>query len=163
MQIDKSIEVEVPLSTAYNQWAQFEEFPRFMEGVKQVRQLDDKRLEWIAEIGGRSVTWLAEITSQEPDLRIGWRSIGGAANSGVVNFEALGPSRTRVRLNLQFAPEGAVESAGGALGVVSKRVAGDLERFKQYIEARGRETGAWRGEIHPRGDEGRTGHASAGR
>jgi uncharacterized membrane protein len=162
MQVDKSIEVDVPVSTAYNQWTQFEEFPRFMEGVKQVRQLDDKRLEWRAEIAGREVVWNAEITSQEPDQRIGWRSTSGATNSGVVTFETLGPSRCRVRLNLQYEPEGAVETAASAVGVVTKRVTGDLERFKQYIEARGRETGAWRGEIHPKGDEGLSDARGAG-
>jgi uncharacterized membrane protein len=147
-QIEKSVEVDVPVSVTYNQWTQFEDFPRFMEGVKEVKQLDDKRLRWRAEVAGKDVEWLAEITSQEPDRRIGWKSIGGAMNSGVVLFEPLGPSKTRVTLNLQYEPEGAVENTGSALGVVSARVGGDLKRFKEFIEERGRATGGWRGEIH---------------
>ena len=146
--IEESIEVDVPVSTAYNQWTQFEDFPRFMEGVKEVRQLDDKRLVWHAEIAGKDVEWTAEITQQEPDRRIGWRSTSGAANAGSVTFEPLGPSRTRATLRLEYEPEGASEKTGAALGLVKARVHGDLERFKDFIEERGRETGAWRGEIH---------------
>ena len=148
MQVEKSIEVDVPLRTAYNQWTQFEEFPRFMEGVKEVRQLDDKRLHWKAEIAGKDVEWNAEIMSQEPDKRIGWKSTSGAVNSGVVTFESMGLNKTRVLLNIQYEPEGAVETTGAAVGMVSARVSGDLDRFKKYIESRGSETGAWRGEIH---------------
>jgi uncharacterized membrane protein len=145
--IEESIEVEVPVTTAYNQWTQFEDFPRFMEGVKEVRQLDDKRLVWRAEIGGKDVEWTAEITQQEPDRRIGWRSTSGAANAGSVTFAPLGPSRTRATLRLEYAPEGLQEKTGDALGLVRRRVAGDLERFKEFIEERGNATGAWRGEI----------------
>ena len=145
--IEESIEVDVPVSTAYNQWTQFEDFPRFMEGVKEVRQLDDKRLIWRAEIAGKDVEWTAEITQQERDRRIGWRSTSGAANAGSVTFEPLGSNRTKATLRLEYEPEGAAEKTGAALGLVKARVHGDLERFKDFIEDRGRETGAWRGEI----------------
>lgn len=146
--IEKSIEVEVPVRTAYNQWTQFEEFPRFMKGVKSVEQLDDKRLHWRAEIAGKDVEWTAEITHQEPDRHIGWRSTAGAGNAGSVKFETLGASRTKVTLRLDYEPEGAVEKTGSALGIVKERVDGDLSRFKEFIERRGSETGSWRGEIH---------------
>jgi uncharacterized membrane protein len=146
--IEKSIDVNVPLSTAYNQWTQFEEFPLFMEGIEEVRQLDDKRLHWRAKIGGKQEEWDAEIVEQVPDQRVAWRSTSGAPNSGVVTFESLGTATTRVYLQLEYTPQTAVESAGDAAGVLSRRVEGDLRRFKEYIESRGAETGAWRGEIH---------------
>jgi uncharacterized membrane protein len=145
--IEKSIDVNVPVRPAYNQWTQFEEFPRFMEGVEHVRQLDDKRLHWKATVGGKTKEWDAEITEQRPDERIAWRSRGGANNAGVVTFHRLSDSTTRVMLQLEYDPEGVVENVGDAVGVVSARVKGDLERFKEFIESRGRETGAWRGEI----------------
>ncbi len=157
--IERSIDVEVPIRTAYNQWTQFEDFPKFMEGVKEVRQLDDKRLSWRATVGGKEKTWEAEITEQIPDDRIAWRSRAGAPNAGVVTFHRLADQRTRIMLQLEYTPEGAVESVGDAVGVVSARVHGDLERFKQFIEERGRETGAWRGEI-PRKDDAATRRAS---
>jgi hypothetical protein len=146
--MEKSIEVNVPVRTAYNQWTQFEEFPRFMEGVREVQQLDDRRLHWHAVIGGKEKHWDAEIVEQEPDRRLIWRSTSGAENAGAVGFESLGGDRTRVTLRLDYDPEGAVENVGDALGLVSARVEGDLRRFKQFIESRGAETGAWRGEIH---------------
>ncbi|HKO24563.1 MAG TPA: SRPBCC family protein [Chloroflexota bacterium] len=146
--IEKSIDVNVPLRTAYNQWTQFEEFPRFMEGIEEVQQLDDKHLHWRASIGGKQEEWDAEIVEQVPDQRVAWRSTSGAPNSGVVTFESLGAGTTRVNLQLEYTPQNAVESAGDAMGVLSRRVEGDLQRFKEYIEARGAETGAWRGEIH---------------
>ena len=145
--IEKSIEVDAPLSTVYNQWTQFEEFPRFMEGVKEVRQLDDKRLHWKAEIGGKDKEWDAEIYRQEPDRAIAWRSTSGAPNGGEVMFSSAGGNRTRITLTLSYDPEGLIENVGDALGAVSMRVQGDLNRFKKFIENRGRETGAWRGEI----------------
>jgi uncharacterized membrane protein len=145
--IEKSIDVDVPVRTAYNQWTQFEEFPRFMEGVREVRQLDDKTLRWRAEIGGKEQEWSAEITEQIPDDRIAWRARVGTRNAGVVTFHRLGDSRTRLMLQLEYDPQGVVENVADALGVVSRRVEGDLRRFKEFIEARGRETGAWRGEI----------------
>ena len=146
--INKSIDVNVPVRTAYNQWTQFEEFPRFMEGVEQVRQLDDKRLHWRANIAGKTQEWDAAITEQTPDRVVAWRSTSGAPNGGIVRFEPLGDSRTRVNLELEYDPQGFVENVGDALGFVSRRVEGDLERFKTYIESRGSETGGWRGEIH---------------
>ena len=145
--IEETIEVGVPVRTAYDQWTQFEEFPRFMEGVREVRQLDDKRLAWRAEIGGKEKSWDAEISEQIPDARIAWHSIGGAHNAGVVTFHRLSDTRTRVMLQLEYEPEGMVENVGDFLGATGARVAGDLERFKQFIESRGRETGAWRGKI----------------
>ena len=145
--IEKTIEVNVPVRTAYNQWTQFEEFPRFMEGVKEVTQLDDTRLHWKAEIAGQGKEWDAEITEQTPDQRIAWTSRGGAINGGVVTFHRLSDARSKVMLQLEYAPQGVVENAGDALGVVSLRVQGDLERFKEFIEQRGRETGGWRGQV----------------
>ena len=145
--IRESVEVEVPLSTAYNQWTQFEEFPRFMEGVESVHQLDASRLLWKAEIGGKTVEWQAKITEQIPDMRVAWRSVSGAKNAGSVTFDRLGDQRTRVHLELEYEPEGLVENVGDFLGVVSRRARGDLARFKEFIERRGHETGAWRGRI----------------
>jgi uncharacterized membrane protein len=146
--IEQSIDVNVPVRTAYDQWTQFEEFPRFMEGVREVRQLDDKRLAWCAEVGGKEKRWEAEITEQIPDARIAWRSRTGANNAGVVTFHRLDDQKTRVMLQLEYDPEGVVENVGDAVGVVSSRVRGDLARFKDFIEQRGRETGAWRGSIN---------------
>ena len=145
--IEKSIEVNVPVRTAYNQWTQFEEFPRFMEGVKEVTQLDDTRLHWKAAIAGQEKEWDAEITEQTPDQRIAWTSRGGAINGGVVTFHRLSDARSKVMLQLEYAPQGVAENVGDALGVVSLRVQGDLQRFKEFIETRGRETGAWRGQV----------------
>jgi uncharacterized membrane protein len=143
----KSVEVNVPVRTAYNQWTQFEEFPKFMEGVEQVRQLDDKRLHWKAKVGGKTEEWDAEITEQKPDDRVAWRNTSGAENAGVVTFHYLDENRSRVTLQMQYDPEGIVETVGDKLGFVNRKVEGDLERFKNFIEDRGRETGAWRGEI----------------
>ena len=145
--IEKSIRVAVPLTTAYNQWTQFEDFPRFMEGIEAVRQLDDTHLHWVAKIAGKQKEWDAEITEQTPDERIAWRSVGGAANSGLVEFRPLGAQETEVRVKMGYEPEGVVEKAGDAIGAPERRVEGDLERFKKFVESRGRETGAWRGEV----------------
>ena len=146
--IEKTIDVECPVRVVYNQWTQFEEFPRFMAGVKEVTQLDETHLHWQAEIWGKDKEWDAEITEQAPDTRISWRSISGAKSAGTVRFEPLDLDRTRVRLVMAYEPEGAVENVGDALGVLSVRVQGTLEDFKKFIEERGRETGAWRGEVH---------------
>jgi uncharacterized membrane protein len=145
--IEKSIDVHVPVRTAYNQWTQFEEFPRFMEGVQEIRQLDDKRLHWRANVGGKQKEWDAVITEQLPDQRIAWRNTDGTANAGVVTFHRLNDKTTRVMLQLEYDPEGIVENVGDMIGVVSTRVQGDLQRFKEFIEQRGSETGAWRGKI----------------
>src|SRR5262245_42074591 len=146
--ITKSIELDVPVRMAYDQWTQFEHFPRFMEGVEEVRQLDAKSLRWRAKVGGRVVEWDAEIYEQIPDDRIAWRSRSGARNEGVVRFESLSPDRTRISLDLVVAPQGFTEKLGDVMGAVSSRVEGDLRRFKEFIESRSVETGAWRGEIH---------------
>jgi uncharacterized membrane protein len=146
--VEKSIVVNVPVRTAYDQWTQFEEFPQFMEGIEEVRQLDDKRLHWRANIAGKDVAWEAEIGEQSPDKYISWRSTTGAHNAGAVGFMEDGTDQTRVTLRLEYEPEGFFETVGSALGFVDNRVEGDLERFKTFIESRGQETGAWRGEIH---------------
>jgi uncharacterized membrane protein len=145
--IEQSVEVDVPVRTAYNQWTQFEEFPRFMDGVQEVRQTNDTRLHWIAKIAGVQREWDAQITEQTPDQRIAWKATSGVQNDGVVSFHRLDDGRTKVMLQLEFDPEGFVEKAGDALGIVRARTHGDLERFKDFVEARGRETGAWRGEV----------------
>ena len=145
--IEKSIEINVPVRTAYNQWTQFEDFPRFMEGVKHVKQLDETHLHWKAEIGGKEKEWDAEITEQIPDTRIAWRSRDGAQNAGVVTFHRLSDSTSKVMLQMEYDPDGVLENVGDVAGMVSQRVVGDLERFKRYIESRGQETGAWRGTV----------------
>jgi uncharacterized membrane protein len=146
--IEKTIEVAAPLDKVYNQWTQFEDFPEFMEGVEEVTQLDDKHLHWVAEIGGKKKEWDAEIYEQVPDQRVAWRSTTGAGNAGIVEFRPRDKDHTEVTLKLDYEPEGVTEKVGDALGVVSQRVAGDLARFKEFIQSRGTETGAWRGEIH---------------
>jgi uncharacterized membrane protein len=146
-EIRESIEVNVPVSTAYNQWTQFEEFPSFTENVESVTQLDDTHLRWVAEIGGRREEWKAEITQQEPDRIIAWRSIEGRENGGMVRFEPLGPDRTRIEVTMAWEPEGLVEAAADKVGVTDRAVIVDLERFKELIESRGVESGAWRGEV----------------
>ena len=145
--IEQSVEVNVPLQTAYNQWTQFEEFPEFMDGIESVTQLDDTHLRWIAEIGGEREEWQAEIVEQRPDERVAWRAVEGKGNAGVVTFHKIDPDTTRVMLQLDWEPEGMKEKIGSALGRDSGRVKGDLERFKEMIEGRGVETGAWRGEV----------------
>lgn len=145
--VEKSIEVNLPVRPVYNQWTQFEEFPRFMEGVEEVRQLDDTHLHWKVNIDGKTEEWDAVITSQVPDREIAWRSTSGAENAGNITFTPIGPDRTRVTAAIGYEPEGIVEKAGDKLGVVSRRVEGDLERFKDFIESRGIATGAWRGEV----------------
>ena len=147
--VERSIEIQCPLRTVYNQWTQFEEFPHFMEGVTRVTQLDEKRLHWEAEIAGKHKEWNARIVDQVPDQRIAWESEGGELIAGVVTFEPSpsSPDFTRVNVQLAYDPEGFVESLGDVLGVVSRRVEKDLENFKQFIEDRRQETGAWRGTI----------------
>ena len=145
--ITKSIDVNVPVRTAYNQWTQFEEFPRFMEGVEEVKQIDDTRLHWVANIGGKRKEWYAKITEQVPDQRIAWRDEGGAKNSGVVVFHPIDQNKTRITVRVDYEPEGMTEKTGDMIGVVSRRVEGDLDRFRDFIEERGRETGGWRGTV----------------
>jgi uncharacterized membrane protein len=145
--VEKSIDVNVPVRTAYNQWTQFEEFPRFMEGVQSVSQIDDTHLHWKAEVAGSEKEWDAEITEQHPDERVAWNATSGAQNAGVVTFHRIDDATTRVTLQMDVEPDGPVESVGTALGFLQRRVKGDLERFKEFIESRGRESGAWRGEV----------------
>lgn len=145
---EESTTVAVPVRVAYNQWTQFEDFPLFMEGVERVEQLDDKRLRWQASIAGQQKEWMAEIVDQTPDQRIAWKSIEGAENAGAVLFRPLGPNETEVTLRIDAEPDGAVETAGDALGFLERRVHGDLERFKEHVERHGGDGKAWRGEIH---------------
>jgi len=145
--IESSIEVDVPVSAAYNQWTQFEEFPQFMDGVEEVRQLGDTRLHWVASVGGRRAEWDAKILEQHPDRQISWISEDGKKTRGTVTFESLGEERTLVRLSLGYQAEGFVEAVGSAAGFDRRRVEGDLARFKELIEGRGTATGAWREDI----------------
>ena len=145
--IEQSIEVNVPIRQAYNQWTQFEEFPRFMEGIERVEQRDDRQLHWVANFGGETHEWDAEVTEQEPEERIAWRNVDGKDNAGVATFHKIDDSTTRVMVQMDWAPEGIKEKLGAALGADDRRVKGDLERFKEFLEARGSETGAGRGEV----------------
>jgi uncharacterized membrane protein len=146
--IKQTIEIDLPVSTVYNQWTQFEEFPKFMEAVREVRQVNDKRLHWKASIGGKDLEWNADIYEQRPDEIIAWRSIEGDKNVGSVSFTPLGGQRTLVTLKLTYEPKDVVEKIADAFNLLSKQLEGDLKRFKQFIEERHQETGAWRGEIH---------------
>jgi len=142
-----SIDVRVPVRTAYDQWTQFETFPQFMEGVETVEQLTDTRLHWVAKIGGMRREWDAEITEQRPDQRVAWKSVTGARNAGVVTFHRIDDGCTRVQLDMDVDPDGMVENIGDKLGFVERRLEGDLKRFKDFIENRSLATGAWRGEV----------------
>jgi uncharacterized membrane protein len=145
--VTESVEVAVPVRTAYNQWTQFAEFPRFMEGVTQVRQVSDTMTHWVVEIGGVKREFDAEISEQHPDERVAWHSVEGPKHAGVVTFHRLDENHTRVTTQMDVEPEGVVETAGTALGILRRRVKGDLARFKEFIESRGAETGAWRGDV----------------
>jgi uncharacterized membrane protein len=146
--IIESIEVNVPVRTAYNQFTQFEDFPQFMKSVHEIRQLDDKRLHWKANVAGEEKEWDAEITEQIPDKRIAWRSISGVPNGGVVTFHKISDSVTRVTLQMDYQPEGVLETLGDALGAVRMEARSNLQNYKEMLEARGSETGAWRGKIN---------------
>ena len=145
--IEESIQVDVPLRTAYNQWTQFEEFPRFMEGVESVTQLDDRHIHWVVNIAGVRREWDAKISEQHPDERVAWAATDGTDHAGVVTFHRIDDDTTRIMLQLDFEPDGLTEAVGDALGFVRRRAAGDLARFKDFVEDRQRETGAWRGDI----------------
>jgi uncharacterized membrane protein len=145
--IIESIEVNVPLRTAYNQFTQFEDFPQFMKSVKEIRQLDDKRLHWKANVAGEDKEWDAEITEQIPDKRIAWRSIGGVHNAGVVTFHKISDDVTRVTLQMDYQPDGVLEAIGDALGAVRMETRANLTNYKEMLEKRGAETGGWRGKI----------------
>lgn len=145
--ITESIEVNVPVRTAYNQWTQFEEFPQFMSSVREVQQLGDTRLHWRADVAGKEKEWDAEIIEQIPDKRIAWRSTGGTKNSGVVTFHRISDSSARVTLQMDYDPDTMTEQIGDAMGVVRMQVRSNLQKFKELIESRGAETGAWRGSV----------------
>jgi len=145
--VDKSIVVNVPVETAYNQWTQFEEFPHFMGGVSEVRQLDDTTLHWVAEIGGVKRQWQARILDQFPNQKVAWAATEGATNAGAVYFSPVGAGQTNVRLELEYEPEGVIENVADKVGVVARRVEADLEKFKSFIEDAGYASGAWRGTV----------------
>jgi uncharacterized membrane protein len=145
--VEQSIDVEVPVTTAYNQWTQFEEFPQFMEGVEQVVQLGPTTTRWKVRIAGVSREFDAAITEQHPDERVSWRTTEGPRQAGVVTFHQLSPERTRVMLQMDFEPAGVAEKTGDKLGLVRNRTKGDLERFKKFIESRGTESGGWRQDV----------------
>ena len=145
--VQEAIDVDVPIRVAYDQWTQFEQFPQFMEGVEEVRQLDDTHTHWVTKVAGRTKEFDAVITEQRPDERIAWTSEDGPEHAGVVTFHRLGDGETRVMLQMDYEPEGPVEKVGDVLGVVKHRVKGDLERFKELVEAQGGASGAWRGEV----------------
>ncbi len=146
--VERSIQVDVPVSTAYNQWTQFEDFPHFMGGVKDVHQHDDQRLHWVAEIAGVRREWEATILEQVPDQKIAWAATEGATNAGAVRFEPVGPGATLVYLSMEYEPEGVVEQVGDKLGIVERQVTSDLQRFKDLIEDEGYASGAWRGSVN---------------
>lgn len=145
--LTKSIDVDVPMRTAYDQWTQFEDFPDFMDGVKSVTQIDDTHLHWVAEVGGVEKEWDAEVSEQHPDERVAWHSTGGAKNAGVVTFHRIDDDTTRVTLQIDVDPDGPIETVGDWLGVLDRQVEGDLDRFKVFIESRAAATGAWRGNV----------------
>jgi uncharacterized membrane protein len=147
--VDDSIDVRVPVAQAYNQWTQFQEFPKFMDGIQSVQQLDDGHVRWVAEVRGETREWTTEITDQRPDEKIAWRTIEGEVkNDGTVTFEQVDDAQTRINVEMDVEAESDLENVSGdLLGVVRSQVRGDLERFKQLIESRGEETGAWRGEV----------------
>ena len=145
--IEESIDIDVPVSAAYSQWTQFETFPRFMEGIERVEQLDDTHLHWVAEVGGSRREWDAEITEQHPDERIAWKALGQEGPDGVVTFHRLADDRTRVMVQMEYEPHGLKETAGSMAGSDARRVRGDLESFKEYIEQRGAATGRWSGDV----------------
>ena len=146
--IEKSIDVDVPVRVAYDQWTQFEAFPEFMEGVERVEQHGDKVLDWTAKIGGQTRSWTAEIVDQTPDQRVAWKATEGTQNAGAVLFAPKGADATHITLTIDAEPDGPIEEAGVALGFLDRRVEGDLKRFKTFIEGRGQASGAWKGEIH---------------
>jgi uncharacterized membrane protein len=143
----ESIDINVPVSIAYNQWTQFEEFPRFMDNVHEVRQLDDKHLHWRADVAGKEKEWDSEITEQIPDQRIAWHSITGPRNAGVATFHKISDNACRVTLQMDYEPQTLAEKAGDMLGAVRMQLRSDMKRFKELLESRGQETGAWRGTI----------------
>ena len=146
--IEQSIDLDVPVRAAYDQWTRFEEFPQFMKGVEEIRQIDDRHLHWVAELGGSRHEWDAEITEQHPDERVAWRNTDGKDNAGVVTFHKLSDTSSRVMVQIDFVPEGIKEKVGAAINAPDRQVKGDLERFKELVEAKGGpDEGGWRGEV----------------
>jgi uncharacterized membrane protein len=145
--IEQSIDVDVPVSTAYNQWTQFEEFPKFMEGVEDVRQLDDTHLHWVVSHNGKRYEFDTVIAEQHPDERVAWKTLDGKSHAGVVTFHRLDDDHTRMMVQMEWEPEGMLEAIGAALGSDDRRVMADLKRFKELAESRAVATGAWRGEV----------------
>jgi uncharacterized membrane protein len=146
--VDQSVDIDADIRKVYNQWTQFEQFPEFMEEIEEVKQIDDTHLHWVASVSGKRHEWDAVIFEQVPDERIAWHGMTGKRNDGLVRFEKIADNKTRVHIQIMFEPEGATEKIGDALGIVSARVKGDLDRFKNFIESRDQSTGAWRGEVH---------------
>ncbi|WP_326686819.1 MULTISPECIES: SRPBCC family protein [unclassified Streptomyces] len=147
-QVEESIEVAVPVTTAYNQWTQFEEFPRFMDGVERVEQRTPRLTHWVTSVAGARREFDAEITEQIPDERVAWTTVEGEVRqAGVVTFHRLDEHRSKVMLQLEHDPQSITDSVGDKLGFVTRQAQGDLKRFKSYIERRGAETGAWRGTL----------------
>src|SRR5918997_4896446 len=159
--VEKSIMVNVPVSVAYNQWTQFEEFPHFRGGVKKITQLSSDRLHWVAEIAGVRREWEAQILEQVPDQKVSWAATSGATNAGAVTFENIGGGPTSVHLSLEYEPEGLVEKVGDKLNIVENQAEADLDRFKAFIEAEGYATGAWRGSVNEGAAVGTPGVAEA--
>ncbi|WP_340682898.1 SRPBCC family protein [Amycolatopsis coloradensis] len=145
--ITEMVDVEVPVTTAYNQWTQFESFPQFMEGVEEIRQIDATHTHWVTKFGGVSREFDATITEQHPDERVAWTSDSGPDHAGVITFHRLGDNKTRVTAQMEIDPEGFAENVADKLGVLDRRVKGDMKRFKEFIESRGHESGAWRGDV----------------
>jgi uncharacterized membrane protein len=143
----ESVDVAVPVRTAYNQWTQFEEFPRFMDGVSEIRQVNDEMIHWVVEIAGQRREFDAKITEQHPDERVAWTSLDGPKHAGVVTFHRLDDTHTRVTAQMDIDPDGFAETVADKAGVIDRKVKGDMKRFKEFIESRGMETGAWRGDI----------------
>jgi uncharacterized membrane protein len=145
--VEQSIDIHVPVRVAYDQWTQFESFPEFMDGVEEVRQIDDTHLHWRAKVAGHVAEWDAVITDQIPDQRVAWRATDGKANAGVVTFQSLDDGSSRVMVQIEHENEGVMEKVGSALGADSREVKNSLERFKELVESRGGPSGAWRGEV----------------
>ena len=160
-QVEKTVEVDVPVRTAYNQWTQFEDFPQFLGGVDEVKQVSDSMTHWVAQIAGVRREWDAAILEQVPDSKVAWAATSGATNAGAVYFQSLGPDRTQVRLTMEYEPEGLVEQVGDFLNIVQRQAEGDLERFKQFIESRSTATGGWRGAVNEAGAVGSPGVEAA--
>ncbi|WP_299952950.1 SRPBCC family protein [uncultured Modestobacter sp.] len=145
--VEKSIDVDVPIRQAYDQWTQFESFPQFMNGVERITQLDDRHTHWVTKIGGVEREFDAEITEQHPDERVAWKSTDGKSHAGVVTFHKISDTTTRVMVQIDWEPEGVVEKVGAAVGVDDRQISADVKKFKEFIESRGTETGAWRGDV----------------